>query len=85
MQTSSKLIAMTICALMDTHETFEKMCSAILRTQGFEDLPDEEIDNFFDALDEQALDEVYSAVFNMKVELENAFKELEEVLSAKEI
>lgn len=85
MKSQNKLIAATICALMDAHETFENLCYSILKTQGFESLADGEIDNFFDSLDEQSLDEVYSAVFNMKVEIENAFKELEELLNDKEI
>ena len=57
------------------------MCRSILRTQGYRDIHDEEIDSFFDVLDDQALDEMYSAVFNMKVEIDNAFKELEELLN----
>ena len=76
---------MNIYALMNTFGSFEGLAKAILREQGFEDLTNEEIDSFFESLDDEDFDEVYASVFNLKIEIENVFTELEKVLEEKDI
>ena len=85
MTPNDKLTAITICSLLDHHGSFEELCRSILRTQGFDVVPDEDIEAFFNTLNEKGYDEIYSAVFNFKVEVDNLFKKLEEVMNEKEI
>ena len=76
---------MSIAALMDTFGSFKELCFAILRSQGFEDIPDEEIDSFFDALTEEELSDVYISVSNINMELVEIQKQLEEYMSTKNV
>ena len=76
---------MNVAALMDTFGSFKELCLAILRSQGFEDIPDEEIDSFFDALEEEELTEVYTSISNMNMELVEIQKQLEEYMSTKNV
>jgi|GEM_PF-4484751 len=76
---------MNVAALMDTFGSFRELCFSILRSQGFENIPDEEIDSFFDALEEEELTEVYTSISNMNIELVEIQKQLEEYMSAKNV
>ena len=85
MKSDNKLSAMNVVALMGSFGSFKGLCRAILTTQGFEDIPDEEVDLFFDNLSEEELDDVYSSVFTMKTEIEEIYTELEEFLRLKDV